>query len=284
MNVTPQSTIKKVKQWGISSGRRLLAETPVWRFFHPRRIHIYSIGLHKTGTSSIARIFEQSHRAGHEYHLEYTINLAFKKLQKKAPQDEVKRDLQRRDSWCRLECESNALLIYFASELAALFPEAKFICTVRSPKEWLRSAIDQQLNVSVESRKESNARTLRPWLYDVLPYEKYPEEERALAENGAWNLETYLDCWTDHYQRALSLPKDRILFIRTRNISSSTDRIARFVGIDLKSLSSSDTHANRTKKKNDVLAQIDKRHIKEKIKTICEKTMSHLSDRLKGCK
>jgi hypothetical protein len=230
-----------------------LAQTPIWDYLRRRRVHVYGIGPPKTGTNSIARIFECSYRAGHEHHLEYTITLAFLKLEGKATEEEVKRALKRRESWDRLECESNALLIYSATELADLFPDAKFLCTVRSPMDWMRSAIDQHLNVSRSDRAEPNARTLRPWLYNVLPRGAYPEEEKPLAEAGAWNVRAYLDFWTDHYERALDLPRDRVLFLRTRNISSSIERIAKFIGNEPARLSRSNSHANRTEKRNGVM-------------------------------
>jgi len=275
-----QSPIRRVVRWGRRVGKRILVQTPVWHFLRPRRIHVYGVGPPKTGTSSIAQIFRPSYRAGHEFHPEYTIDLAFRKLRGEASEEEVKRHLRSRKSWARLECESNALLIYLAPELADLFSDSKFLCTVRFPRDWMRSVIDQHLNVSRAERSEPNARTLRPWLYDVLSREEYPEEERPLAEEGAWNLKAYIDFWKDHYQRALDLPRDRTLFLRTRNISSSLDRIAQFLDIKPGCLSQSGSHANRTRDRNDVLEKLDDTYRRSKIHENCSQTITHLDERL----
>jgi hypothetical protein len=261
----------------------MLAGTPIWRRVYPREIHVYGIGPPKTGTSSIARIFEPAYRSGHEFHLEYTIDLAFDKLRGNASEEEVKRRLLKRDSWRRLECESNALLIYFAPELSDLFPDAKFICTVRTPRDWVRSAIDQHLNVSREDRAEPNARTLRPWLYDVLPCEKYPREEQPLAEEGVWNLKAYFNFWADHYRRALELPEERVLFIQTKNISSSISRIARFIGDNSARLSKSNSHANRTKKYNNLIEKIDNFYIEDMVSSECTEVVKKIEKRIDKC-
>jgi len=254
---------------------------PIQRLLWPRRLQVYGVGPPKSGTTSLARLFGDKYRSGHECYLEYTIDLAFKKLKHIAPDEKIKKALVRRDSWGRLEVESNALLIYFASELSDLFTDAKFICTVRFPRAWLRSAIDQHLNVSRADRDEPNARTLRPWLYDVLTQQEYPPEERPLADQGVWNLQAYLDFWNDHYRRALEgIPANRILFIRTHRISESVDRLARFLDVDPANLSRQKSHANATARRTGVLEKLDSEYVDQKIEEACTPTVQRLRARL----
>lgn len=60
---------------------------------------------------------------------------------------EIEAALRARAREFNLECEVAHYLIYFCEELVSLFPEAKFICTTRHPRSWLRSFIDQTINL-----------------------------------------------------------------------------------------------------------------------------------------
>jgi hypothetical protein len=272
------SIVGGVKRRGFRTGRRLLSKTPIWSLLRPQDIHLYSIGVPKTGTTPIARIFEASYRTSHESHLKHTINLAFCKLKDDLPRDEFKRRLLARDEWRRFKFESNALLIYFVSELADLFPDSIFLCAVRPPRLWVSSVIDQHLN---HSEASSNSRTLHLWLYDAFPREQYPLEEAPLAEQGAQNLDFYLRFWNGHYRRTLDLvPNEQVLFVRTQNISTSLARIAQFVGIQTETLSSRESHINRTTERNKVLHMLDEVYVRNKIKTICRETVRSLGERL----
>lgn len=257
--------------------------TPLWTLLRPRRIHVYGVGPPKSGTTSLARAFSP-YRSAHEAHLEDTVQLAQAKLLEGMSPREVRRQLwkrDRRDRRERFECESNALLAYFVEELKELFPKAVFICTVRAPYPWLRSAIDQHINVSVDDHGILNARTLRPKLYNVRSQQEYPEEEVALAEAGVWNLDAYLKFWTDHYTRVLkAIPEKRLLLLRTDLFSESIQLIEQFLGLPTSSLSRHQSHVNRARKRNRVLQNLNPEYIKERTKAECNGLFRQICKRL----
>ena len=62
------------------------------------------------------------------------------------------RELRRRDRRLRLEVDSFNQLSVFVQEFVDQFPQAKFLLTAREPRSWLRSIINQHLNVDVSNR------------------------------------------------------------------------------------------------------------------------------------
>jgi hypothetical protein len=253
----------------------------LWSLVRPRRVHLYGIGAPKSGTTSTARLFSESFRTAHEPFLQDTIELVRAKLDSSASPEDVRQQLRKRDRLQRYEVESNALLVYVAGDLAALFPSARFICTVRPPYDWLRSAARQHVYVSVDEIAAPNARSIRPALYHVLDPEAYPAEEAPLAEQGAWNVDAYLRFWCDHYRRALSdVPADRLLLLPTSRISSSLDRVAEFAGCSASDLAASKSHANRSRHSVDPLSEVYDRYVREKIEQTCRPMIDRLNERI----
>lgn len=259
--------------------------TPIWPLLRPRRIHVYSVGAPKTGTTSIARIFSKSYRAVHEAHIEETIEIARQAVEGTLPRRQLQHALKARDRWGRFECESNALLMYVAGELAHLFPQALFICTIRPPHSWMRSMIDQHINVSTEDRSEPNARSLRPSLYGVLDPSDFPPEEQALADHGVWNIDAYLSCWCHYYGELMeSIPEERLLVIETRNISGAIRRIADFVGVPYDDIADAESHANLTSKRSNVLDVVDERYLADKVDSFCKDILSKVYNNYGVCR
>ena len=130
----------------LRSVKDAVKETPLWSLLRPRRFHAYSVGASKTGTTSIAQMFPDEYRTGHEHHLEETVTLIRGKMNETLSRDEILEGLRNRENQMRLELESNSLLAYLSEELAELFPEAKFILTVRDPYSWLSSNLKQHIS------------------------------------------------------------------------------------------------------------------------------------------
>lgn len=266
-----------------------IKQTPLWPLLRPRRVLVYGIGAPRTGTKSIANIFSESYRSAHEPHLEETLDLLNKKLTERAPSTEIRQALIDRDRMWRLECEANAALTYFTAELAPLFPEARFICTIRHPKPWLRSMINKRITGPAEnlSSTHQRARNWRRSLYDALPSSSFPPEEQALAEYsdkyGVRNIDSYLSGWCDQYKRIFrTLPEKRYLLLRTDAISESIHRIAQFVGVPSSTLCKRESHLNRTSEYHNVFSELDDAYLETKIKTRCQDVISFAEKQL-GC-
>lgn len=263
-----------------SALRRAIIKTPLWPLLRPRRIHVYGVGAPKTGTHSIANLFSEHYRSAHEMQVERTTHLLQKRyaggLQRLAS---AVRERERR--W-RLECESAHLLAHFADVLADEFPRAKFILTVREPRSWLRSVIDQCIkNPRTEFLHDQEFRCwirLRD-LYFGVPPEEYPVPERPLAANDLHTLDGYLSYWTRHNRMVLdAVPSDRLLVVRTRELSDSIDRIAAFMGVSPSTLAREKSHSYKAPKRYELLDEVDEGYVQDKITEHCSGVMARLDE------
>lgn len=248
-----------------------IKETPLWSILRPRRIHVYGVGAPKTGTVSLSRLFGHF-RTAHEAHLEQTVSLIQSDFSRKKLRDH----LHRRDRKWRLECEVGYPLVYVCGALSAAFPDAKFICTVRAPRSWLRSIIDQCIN---KPREEipSVYRRLRDHSFGPIP-EKYPPQEQPLARNGVHSLSGYLSYWAYHYRTVLDdLPAGRRLLVRTRYLSDISQTIADFVGVSESDLQTNRAHEHKTSRTHGVLEQVEQTYLRKKIDEHCSDVTNRLS-------
>ena len=255
----------------LRSVKDAVKQTPLYPILRPRRLHVYGIGAPKTGTISLARLFG-NYRTAHEAHASESVDILAAGIDGK----ELRGRVRKRDRRLRLECEVGYFLVYLAEALAAEFTDAKFICTVRPPRSWLRSIIDQSINNSRDELPEEY-RQLRDYSFGEIP-ERYSAQEQPLAYYGLHSLEGYLTYWAFHYRKVLGeLPSERRLFLRTQELSEATRKIADFVGIPESTLQTDENHAHRTSNKHRVLAEIDEDYIRDKIAAHCEETVTRLT-------
>lgn len=254
----------------------------------PRRIHVFGVGAAKTGTKSIASIFGGAYRTQHEACSAETIRLIQKVEAGKLNREQVVDALRKRDRKLRLEVEVSHLLVHFAPLLVELFPEAKFIFTVRDPRSWLRSVINQNINNGIPTDlPDEDPRS--PWReYGVIKYGEqpggpYPLQEWPLArfaDHGVYSISGYLSNWVWHNRTVLEgIPSERLLSIRTRDISHSIGRIAAFVGVSAEALQAEKSHTHKTPKKNGVLEKIDESYIRSKIDKHCASTIRLIEEK-----
>jgi len=245
-------------------------KTPLWPMLRPRRIHVYGVGAPKTGTVSLARLFEHF-RSGHERHPAESLRIIQGERSGELDREDVLRALRSRDRRRRLEVESAHFLVHLAEYLRDLYPESKFICTVRAPASWLRSIIDQCIN-------KPRQQLPRPWkkIHDLAfgpPPDEYPAHEKCLGRYGLRSLDQYLGYWRWHNEQILdTIPKDRRLFVRTANLSSRLSDIASFLDVPVAHLRHA--HSHRTSEKHGVLQRIDRNYVLEKFETIANGSWS----------
>src|SRR5206468_1796738 len=112
----------------------------------PRRLRIYGIGLGKSGTTTLARMFD-NYRAGHEVDAARLLPLATAVLNDEIAQDSrrVRRELRRRSVRFHLDVDSAPFLTPFAPILAGLFPDAQFVLALRDCFSWLDSRVEWDL-------------------------------------------------------------------------------------------------------------------------------------------
>ena len=101
----------------------------------PRRFHAYGVGMAKSGTHSLAAVF-QNYRAMHEPQHEQMLHAILAADQGSFSADERIEFLTGRDRKLQLEIDVSQLNYFFLPELVALFPAAMFILTMRDCDPW----------------------------------------------------------------------------------------------------------------------------------------------------
>lgn len=165
--------------------------------------------------------------------------------------------------------EASAFSVHVLDLLVQEFPDARFILTIRDCYSWVDSALNHQAGRKLS---EPNETFLRYW---IAPGSEYAPAETVLKENGLYPLKSYFRAWASHNQRVLdTVPPDRLLVIRTNDISESPERIAAFLGVPAHMLDRDRAHSFRTRKRFDFLSAIDRDFVRDAAQESCEPLMT----------
>ncbi|MCV3273783.1 sulfotransferase [Roseobacter sinensis] len=193
----------------------------------PRRqgVRIFGLGASKTGTHTLSDMFEAHVRCGHEADANRLIGHI---LHKAETQDAgpLHRCLQWRDRIRNLKIDSSSVNAYLIDDLLTLFPDSRFILTVRSPGVWLRSMLDHSaLRDPTDAWKRFRA-------YRFGPRSGHPPQEAHLNEAGFYPIAAYLGYWHQSVSAALDRVSDgQLLVLRTEEIGPRAQEIAEFCGL-----------------------------------------------------
>lgn len=208
-------------------------------------------------------------RAEHEPVYEPVIEMILAAANGSASRDQLAEFIRSRDRSLQLEMESSHLLIYFLDILMAEFDDARFILTIRDCYSWLDSQINNQLAyIEADHWKD----------FGEYKYEsdmrRHPKEEAVLARFGVYTLDGYLSAWNFHNQQALAIvPADKLLVVRTKEISRDLKKIADFVGVPAKQLSARGAHSFKTERKYGLMEQLDEQYLDDRVNAHCRKLM-----------
>ena len=249
--------------------------SPIRAALQPLNFRLYAVGAPKTGTMSIARLFQRDYRAMHEGTYLEAISYLMRRRAGTVSDDELVGWLLRRDVLIWADCESSHIMNWFADLLSVVYPDAKFLVTVRDCYSWTQSVLDQHLNSRPPRRVDDAPSTARGGvtyssLRGVYYGDKSTDPNSLLTELGEYTLEGYLDYWSSHYAQALAaLPTDRRMFVWTRDIQDRAEDIAQFVGVPSSSLDLGRSHSHVAPEKHDVLGQLDPQAVREAVRTRC---------------
>jgi hypothetical protein len=241
----------------------------------PRRFHAYCIGGPKSGTHSVASVFRSHYRAAHEPQILKFIPFFLEKAKGNIPESESQDYLRMRDAALSLELESNHLLVLFIEDLVSLFPDARFILTMRDCYSFADSMINHMLIARLLRGRKKN----KIWsvVHEVLfgtQGREYEEGEELLAHRHLYPLRGYLAAWAKHHGKMLAaVPSDRLLIVRMREIRSSLPKIAEFVGADPMLLNPNKSHTFRGLWKFHVLKQLDPSFVERCVDRHCRGLM-----------
>src|SRR5262245_46616926 len=126
-------------------GARQLAKWALLPLIRPRRIDVSCCGLSKTGTHSLAGLFE-NYRSAHHPDASVRLPLAKGFMLGHVDGSHAERILRRRDRQLWLEMESSSLAGILIEPFVRACPNRKFILTLRDVYSWCDSWIDHNLN------------------------------------------------------------------------------------------------------------------------------------------
>jgi len=222
----------------------------------------------KSGTHSLAAIF-QNYRAMHEPQHQQMLRAILAADQGALSQNDRVAFLTSRDRALQLEIDVSQLNYFFLAELVASFPDARFILTIRDCYSWLDSLINHQLgrDASDDWKRLRDLRFGRD-------YSTYAAEECLLAETGLYTLDGYFSYWAMHNRNVLALvPLERLLVIRLNELSQSFPALARFVGVPVETLASSQAHAFSAERRFGILQQLNRDFLETKANRHCGELM-----------
>jgi hypothetical protein len=208
-------------------------------------------------------MFEHNFDSRHEANIQDTNHNIINYLESKITQEQMLDYLKKRDQQLQLEMESTHSLIYVANELSSLFPQAKFIVTVREPMDWIRSRINFHFKKHPPEWEE-----YRQYFW-MDKTESYSEKEQILQENDLASLDAYLGQYAQHYSLvAKNIPKDRKLTIRMDEISGKTSEISEFLDISPQKIIPE--HSNSQPNKVAFIDSLDQQYVAQKIWHHCQ--------------
>lgn len=233
----------------------------------PKRFHAFTVGLPRTGSTSIYTLFA-NFRSGNEYMERETISRLVQRHTGALPAAAFVDYLKRRDAEADLEMDSASLHHLYLDTLVNEHPDARFIMTVRAPYDWANSYI--KMIMSWHQRFTAEGHALPQWMedYGVMLFGDFswswvatPESIRERAEPLA---DAFLMHWAAANRRTLSLlPADRSLILRTETLSQNTGALARFLGVAPEQLTDQH-HSNRHPDRSDLLSGLGRDWVEAK--------------------
>lgn len=214
------------------------------RLFRQRAVKpmTFGVGAAKTGTSSLAAVFEGSGiAAAHEPDCEELIELILARqsgrVSVKKFQSAVKSIIEAQ----ALDANISQINGYIIGDLFAIFPQSKYIITVRDAESWVLSFLNHATTRPLE--KDNVWHSFRALRFNRnLPYHLNDENLRI---EGLQSLDSYLTYWMEHTLTVLdTVPESHLLMLSTANIEGELARIAEFIGLN-GILSVENAHANK---------------------------------------
>jgi Sulfotransferase domain len=228
---------------------------------------VFSVGLFRTGTTTMCEMFAKSFRADHEFRVEDEIDAVMKRIAGTASDTELRAFVRERASEKPLDLDSCGAHFGLVDILATEFPEAKFILTLRNVYSWLNSCVGKLYGDFVGgwgSRAGMLANSL-----ECLPDYTFGIEDRS---GYRICLEQMMKTWAGINRYIMHVaPADRLLVVSTETLSLCTDKIAAFCDIDRNLLES--CHSNPGQAAN-FLDCFDPDRLEELVEKHCSELMS----------
>ena len=223
-----------------------------------RRFHLIGVGLPKTGTTSLASVF-QPFRWGQEFLFAESAARLLAWKGGRLGHDRMRRWLALRDEAGALEMDSASFNHHFLEILVELHPSARFVYTRRDPVSWA----DSLLNKVLSAGRHHGSRGWPRWQVEFFRLMApaidpgqltSPEYVRHALRPLAEELLGFYARETARIEAAL--PPDRSLVVPTGDLSASLDALAGFAGVPRSALNAAGSHENRGQGKIPLVAAL----------------------------
>jgi hypothetical protein len=243
-----------------------------------RRTRLYCVGIAKSGTYSVGAMFSRNVRAEHEPQSDQLVQRFFEWHEGRINNHEMREWILKRDLELALEVDSSWINVMILDFLAREFPEARFVLTIRDCYSWLNSECRRVLRTPSTN---SDRVKIREFVYGA-ERAVYAPEEQVLKENGLCPLDGYLSRWAAHNHKVLTtIPKERLLIVRTDQITRRAGEIADFAGLPRYAIRSNHTHGNQNPVKRVLIKEIDHGFLEAKIEQHCRPLMGRFFPEIK---
>lgn len=199
-----------------------------------RQFQLYSVGLPRTGTSSLANLFA-NFRSANEFQEKATMEIVTAHRFARTTTRDFHCFLDRRDEEGHLEMDAASFNHFYLDYLVYRHPRAQFIFSVRDPYGWTNSYMKLLLRY-----KNFFGDTPPRWTddYGQMIFKDFDwstfQSIKTLSKDIEATVEKFIIHWADANRRIINLlPQDRSLIVDTDNLSKSLSQIASFANISL---------------------------------------------------
>lgn len=235
------------------------------RLSYKRKCRLYCVGAAKTGTHSIDSMFDDTVKSKHEADSEEVISKILEISEGRISDADLLSYIRQRDKRLCLDVDSSQLNFFLLDYLLEEFPDALFLLTIRDCYSWLNSFIDD----SLRRNPSGNWIKLREYRFRSSTF-SHPLEEKVLKERGLYTLDGYLSYWANHNNKVLSsVPEDRLMIIKTNEITRRAHDIADFAGLPRETVQIQHSHAFKNPEKFHILREIDEAYLEAKVREHC---------------
>lgn len=233
-----------------------------------RRLRVFGVGIAKTGTTSLARTFA-GFRVRHEHRFVESVARVTAWRAGELSDGALRDWLVARDAAEPLDVEVSTFHHHWAAFLPELFPDARFVVTLRSPADQQESWLGMMLR---EFSRYDGA-PLPGWktalgrlMIDDFDPGWFASRD-ALRDALPEVLDRGLGYWARAHGELLDgLPPDRVLYVPTAELSASLPALAAFVGVEPGQLQPA--HVNRGVSR-DLLSALAAEDLAARVERIC---------------
>lgn len=202
-----------------------------------RAFHLVSLGFPKTGSTSLATMF-QRFRTAHEFWCGQVTEAVLAERRGTGSEAEVRAVLQAREQAGLLEVDAATFLHAAVEEVVRLYPSSKFVFVWRPFDEWLESL----LGMLLERGSSETGREWPAWVRAMLSlvFGDFRPEWFASVENlrAAQPLLAAhaLEYWLDAMRRCLDALPAHALVFPLSELDAAAPRLAELTGVPAEAL------------------------------------------------